>query len=301
MAENSKIEWTTHTFNPWIGCQKVGPGCDHCYAEIWDARGAGEATRWGPQAARSRTRPSNWAKPRQWNQAAAGEAMRPRVFCASLADVFDTHASVQDGWRRDLGALILATPNLDWMLLTKRISNGWKVLPVMFPHGVPDNVWIGASIVTQGEADRDASRLHQLKVAMGLRVSFMSMEPLLGPVVLDPRYMPDLVICGGESGAKARPMHPDWARAIRDQCVATRTPYLFKQWGEWLPYGEQDAEGSQNSVTLGEKAGLWHEWPEGQGFSVRVGKRAAGRLLDGRTWDEMPAGLAAERKETAHG
>jgi len=124
MAENTKIEWAHHTFNPWIGCQKVGPGCDHCYAEAWDARGLQQQeTRWGAHANRTRTAPANWRKPLAWNKAAQAAGQRHRVFCASLADVFDNHSSILPDWRADLWALIRATPNLDWMLLTKRPGN----------------------------------------------------------------------------------------------------------------------------------------------------------------------------------
>jgi protein gp37 len=125
MSENSKIEWTDHTFNPWEGCQKVSPGCDHCYAETRNARFAGgTAINWGPGAPRRRTSPANWRKPPQWNKTHAeffaAHGRRQRVFCASLADVFDN--AVDEQWRADLFALIRATPNLDWLLLTKRIG-----------------------------------------------------------------------------------------------------------------------------------------------------------------------------------
>ena len=159
MAENSKIEWTHHTFNPWIGCQKVGPGCDHCYAETWDARGLQQReTRWGHHADRTRTGAGNWSKPRAWNKAAAGLADRPRVFCASLADVFDNHASIMPEWRADLWALIRATPNLDWLLLTKRPGNIAKMLPPDWGDGYA-NVWLGCTVVNQDEADRDIPKL----------------------------------------------------------------------------------------------------------------------------------------------
>ncbi len=155
MSENSKIEWTDHTFNPWEGCQKVGPGCDHCYAETRNARFAGgTAINWGPDAPRRRTSTSNWAKPRAWNAAAAEffakHGRRQRVFCASLADVFDTAVPVQ--WRRDLFDLIEATPHLDWLLLTKRIGNARNLYAGAYLDSArpwPDNVWLGATVVTQ--------------------------------------------------------------------------------------------------------------------------------------------------------
>jgi len=330
MGRNSNIEWTHHTFNGWEGCQKVGPGCDHCYAETRDARFGGG--HWGPHAARRRTSVKNWNQPIRWNRLAAAAGERHRVFCSSLSDVMDNHASVLPEWRSDLAALIRATPNLDWLLLTKRVGNAEAMLREMFPEGVPANLWLGATIVNQEEANRDIPKLLRVKKGLGISIVFLSMEPLLGPVDLrnlsrilapglgedtdaltgetaqqssifggtylrheeaDPEeetFGPkvDWVIVGGESGAEARPMNIAWARSIRDQCVATGTPYLFKQWGEWFPYGEIDAEGMQNSVTRGEKPGLWHEWATGDGFSVRIGKKSAGRFLDGRTWDGVP-------------
>jgi len=261
MAENSKIEWTHHTFNPWIGCMKVSPGCDHCYAETWDARGLqGKATRWGAHAARTRTSAANWRKPLAWNKAAAAAGERHRVFCASLADVFDNHASIDPQWRRDLWALIAATPNLDWLLLTKRPSNIDYMLPHGWSGGWP-NVWLGTTVENQTEADRRIPHLLGVPAA----VRFLSCEPLLGPVDLTHmdinghiasrhlgriggywinaltgknddmgRPCPDVpkldwVICGGESGPGARPMHPDWARSLRDQCQAAGTAFFMKQ------------------------------------------------------------------------
>lgn len=332
MAENTKIEWTDHTFNPWEGCQKVGPGCDNCYAETRNARFAGgQAVNWGPGAPRRRTTPSNWNKPLKWNkqaelQQAAWDGFkkthpdltddgliakgfikprRPRVFCASLADVFDN--AVDPQWRADLFGLIMKTPHLDWLLLTKRIGNVKPMLAELAHGSDPDlslldmmplpNVWIGATIVNQEEADRDIPKL----LAVPAKVRFLSMEPLLGPVDLRftnglvhgcdaADYQLDWVIVGGESGPGARPMHPTWARFLRDQCQEAGVPFLFKQWGEWMP-----AEKDGNTVKLtfpidgphGPANPEFHDWPDGA-CSARVGKKAAGRLLDGRTWDEFP-------------
>lgn len=293
MSENSKIEWTDHTFNPWEGCQKVGPGCDHCYAETRNARFAGgTAINWGPGAPRRRTSAANWRKPLQWNRDGTFYAIhgrRQRVFCASLADVFDN--AVDPEWRADLFELIRATPNLDWLLLTKRIGNVGAMVSTI-PGWLPDNVWLGATIVNQEEADRDIPKL----LSVPARVRFLSMEPLLGPVDLthiklkdaqhpargqrpvtfnalwggfggagDPARL-DWVIVGGESGPGARPMHPEWARSLRDQCAAAGVPFLFKQWGEWVPKG---------STVTG---------PD----MIKVGKRNAGRLLDGAQHDGFP-------------
>ena len=321
MSENSKIEWTDHTFNPWEGCQKVSPGCDHCYAEVRNARFAGgQAINWGPNAPRRRTSAANWAKPLKWNaqhaEFFAAHGRRQRVFCASLADVFDKQVS--RAWRQDLFALIAATPNLDWLLLTKRIGNARRMIteatagvailnpsvPVWSRRAPWPNVWLGASIVNQEEADRDIVKL----LSFPARLHFLSMEPLLGPIDLtkidiDGHHeiyplsgttgceddsgnpQPDIpsvgwVIAGGESGAGARPMSPDWARGLRDQCARAGVPFLFKQWGEWLPMLGQ-AEG----VQVAEKLTMPDGWVMG-----RAGKKAAGRYLDGHLYDGSPPG-----------
>lgn len=281
MGENSGIEWTHHTFNPWIGCQKVSPACDACYAEAWDRRFGGE--RWGPKAARTRTSNANWRKPLQWNRRAAADGVRARVFCASLADVFDNHRSIQPEWRAALWSLIRSTPHLDWLLLTKRPQNIARFLPEDWGRGYP-NVWLGTTVENQTEADRRIWPLNNVPA----KVRFLSMEPLLGPVDLSRQInLLHWVIAGGESGPNARPTSPEWVRWLRGQCQAAGVPFFFKQWGEWFPYGEIDAQGCENSVTRGERAGLWHEWPAG-GFSVRIGKKASGRFLDGMLHDEYP-------------
>lgn len=231
MGHNTAIEWTSspnpdgtmragHSFNPWIGCTKVGPGCDHCYAERWDARW-GEP-HWGKDSARKRTSAGNWSKPRAWNSAAGKAGRRDRVFCASLADVLDPHASIAPEWRADLAALIQATPHLDWLLLTKRIGRAPKTLRAMFPTHMPTNLWLGASVVNQEEWDRDVPKLLRAKHTLGLSVGFLSCEPLIGPI--DPTTVPaatapggvDWIIVGGESGPDARPMNPDWAQCLLD-------------------------------------------------------------------------------------
>lgn len=169
MSENSKIEWTDHTFNPWEGCTKVSPGCDHCYAETRNVRFAA-GINGGAGALRRRTSAANWRLPYKWNAAAAKffleHGRRQRVFCASLADVFDNE--VDPNWRADLLLLIRQTPNLDWLLLTKRIGNVLKMVseadeiisrisrPLNWPLA---NVWLGATIVNQEEANRDKPNL----------------------------------------------------------------------------------------------------------------------------------------------
>jgi protein gp37 len=224
MAENSGIEWTHHTFNPWIGCTKVSAACDNCYAEAWDARGLqGLPTRWGPHAARTRTK--TWGNPVRWNREAERLGIRYRVFCASLADVFDNHKTILPEWRADLWALIRATPHLDWLMLTKRPQNIPKMLPPDWGDGYR-NVWLGATVESQKEADR----LDAL-ISVPAIVHFLSMEPLIGAVDLS-RHIHGLqwVITGGENGAHFRPVDPDWFRSLRDQCAAADVPFLFKQW-----------------------------------------------------------------------
>lgn len=326
MSENSKIEWTDHTFNPWEGCTKVGPGCDHCYAEARNARfGGGVAANWGPGAPRRRTSVSNWRKPLAWNAAHAeffaAHGRRQRVFCASLADVFDNE--VDPRWRIDLFDLIELTPNLDWLLLTKRIGNAIRMLKSHDWCAGQRNLWLGITVVNQEEADRDIPKL----LATPARVRFLSMEPLLGPVdltsipwgglrvsVLQGWKRPEngihWVIAGGESGHGARPMHPCWPRALRDQCAAAGVPFLYKQWGEWtdedwgeraglrdtagvLPSGEflLMSEGYVPPFDDGARlAEAGNVRLDGRMLMNRVGKRAAGRVLDGRTHDEFPQG-----------
>jgi len=218
MAENSKIEWTTHTFNPWVGCEKVGPPCDHCYAESW-AKRAGHPELW--QGERRRTTEANWRKPLKWNAAAKAAGERHRVFCASLADWLDNQ--VPYDWRFDLAVLIDATPDLDWLLLTKRIGNFGKHAP-WESDTIPPNVWLGITCGDQSELDRDWPKLAQL----GARVRFISYEPALGPLYAA-RPLPDWIICGGESGAHARMMDPRWARDLRDQCETAGIAFFFKQ------------------------------------------------------------------------
>ncbi len=230
MAENSKIEWTTHTFNPWIGCTRVSPACDHCYAaELMDTR-YGRA-KWGPGEARVRTSASNWKQPLRWNRAASATGTRPAVFCASLADVFDVEVDPQ--WRRDLFELIDATPNLIWLLLTKRIGNVARMCRVETGNlPLPRNAAVGATLANQQEWDRDGSKL--AAVAPLALFTFASVEPMLGPIVMG-EWCPDWVICGGESGRGARDMPEAWAESLRDQTVARAKAFFFKQMARKAP------------------------------------------------------------------
>lgn len=228
MGEVTAIEWCDHTFNPWIGCTKVSPACDNCYAaEMMDVR-YGRA-RWGAGEDRVRTAPSNWQQPRRWDRQAAKDGTRPFVFCASLADVFDNE--VDPLWRRDLFALIEATPNLVWLLLTKRIGNVLKMTdPMRDGVCLPRNVAIGATMVTQEEYDRDRMKLAEVKRHWQPLFTFGSFEPLLGRIVLDCNA-PDWIIVGGESGKSARPMDLEWARFLQAQAHDLGRVFNFKQVG----------------------------------------------------------------------
>lgn len=294
MAETTKIQWCDATFNPWIGCAKVSPGCANCYAERdFDLRK--HVAKWGAGQPRHRTSAANWKQPLRWDQyarknevlalvaqmepgatvASAPPHVRPRVFCGSLCDWLDDEVPVE--WMADLLDLIRRTPHLDWLLLTKRPENFWSRMANVtnlgssyqsgldgFARGwlngePPANVWIGTTVEDQQRADERIPAL--LKIPA--RVRFLSCEPLLGPVDLgfgergtgcvDGGGMLDWVICGGESGPHARPMHPDWARSLRDQCAAAKVPFLFKQWD-----------------------------------GAKGGKRFVSRLLDGREHNEFP-------------
>jgi protein gp37 len=224
MGENSAISWTDNTFNPWIGCTKVSPGCDHCYAEA-DFDHRKHRVTWGTGNPRSRTSESYWRNPFKWNREAAKTGERPRIFCSSLADVFDNEVPLE--WRDDLWGVIRATPLLRWMLLTKRIGNVLKMVPPdwPFPH-----VGIMATIVNQEEWDRDFPKLMSVPTPW----RGVSAEPLLGPIDIG-QARPDWVITGGESGPRARPIDAAWVRSLRDQCARNGTAFHHKQWGGLRP------------------------------------------------------------------
>lgn len=345
MAENSKIEWTDHTFNPWRGCTNVSPGCKNCYAEKLSHRNPAALGEWGPDGKRVVAAESYWRQPIKWNRDAAclntfdcangdhsdvcPQQDRPRVFCASLGDVFEDRAELR-GQRRRLCDLIDETPNLDWLLLTKRPENVRDLVPPMWRDRLPQNVWLGTSVEDQQRADERIP--HLLRVPAAVR--FLSCEPLLGPVDLSKIVtysygasyyernvltgsewqcmwdggggtvlgLPsiDWVIVGGESGHNARPMHPQWARDIRDQCLAADVPFFFKQWGEWRngSGGEVRAAVLTNGRAVipdtrdGRKqldreiGGQWNRFAPVT--MSRVGKKTAGRLLDGREWNQFP-------------
>jgi protein gp37 len=270
MGETSKIEWTDSTFNPWIGCQHASPGCDHCYAESqnafrkWTAGGA-----WGPHAERKRTSAANWKKPQLWNGDAKRfelkHGRRRRVFCASLADVFDNKAPKP--WRVDLFNLIRETPNLDWQLLTKRPQNVAKMLPPDWCGGYP-NVWLG----TTTEDEKHYRMRWPVLARIPAAIRFISYEPAigtLGHLDLGIGAVPDWVISGGESGPKARTMNAHWVRELRDQCVTLGIPLFHKQWGT---YASNPVQASEDPYANGKGGGLldgrlWRQFPGSSGRS----------------------------------
>lgn len=226
MGDTTHIAWCDATFNPVWGCTKVSPGCKFCYAEGMSKRTGRDV--WGPQASRWRTGADNWRKPLKWNKQAAAEGKRLKVFCASMADVFEDHPD----WlqpRKELWRLIEATPHLDWLLLTKRPENIARFQP---PWPWPDNVWLGTSVEDQRRAEERIPHL----LAAAASVRFLSCEPLLGRVDLRPYlYGLQWVIVGGESGAKHRPMQIEWAQDIREQCAYSCVSFFAKQPAHRLP------------------------------------------------------------------
>ena len=251
MAEQTGISWCDSTFNPWIGCTKVSPGCDHCYAEV-STPARTMAIQWGPKAERRRTSAQNWTMPVRWNAAAAvfaaAHGRRRRVFCASLADVFDN--AVDPTWRADLFGLIASTPHLDWLILTKRIGNVTAMLPGDWRTGYR-NVWLGISVVDQSEADRDVPKLLSVPAA----IRWLSIEPMLGPIDCVPLLnRVDWVVVGGESGPHARPMNREWAISLQAQCEVLCVPFFFKQWGG-------DARDKGGSLLDGRERKAWPKPP----------------------------------------
>lgn len=335
-TDQTNIEWADYTFNPWRGCTKVSTGCANCYAETLSKRNPKVLGEWGAGKPRVRASEAMWRSPLKWNED-AGKAQqwaaneRPRVFCASLADWLDDEVPIE--WLTNLLETIHSTPNLDWLLLTKRPQNWQSRLEAAhrfaWDHGdserhdevmnwlgawahahvPPDNIWIGTSVENQSAADERIPLL----LTIPAKVRFLSCEPLLGSVDLHSPHIKvetwrvgesfdgpaplsgiHWVIAGGESGPKARPMHPDWARSLRDQCKAAGVPFLFKQWGEW----GDTAPPAPARCTTEQREIL----PDGTRLGCRtrldcptvwrVGKKAAGRVLDGRTHDDFPPSIA---------
>jgi protein gp37 len=358
-VDTTKISWTDKTWSPWQGCTKVSPGCDHCYAEnIADTRF--HIVQWGPGKPRKHT--ENWDSPRRWQKQAAKAGTTIRVF-PSMCDPFDNEVSAE--WRTRFFTLIRETPNLTWLILTKRIGNANKMLResgAITRNGIIEtplaNLWLGATCVNQEEADRDIPKL----LATPAAKRFVSYEPALGAVDFShinkdretnelnalsaftwaqeieawtgtseewqddfedfygihpdaasgPMHATlDLIIAGGESGAPARPAHPDWFRSVRDQCAAAGVPFHFKQWGEWHEafHEAQEDDGSHLQVQVGTDVAE-SAWSRGDRLisldgdildhpdkissakpyrlMERLGTKKSGRHLDGREHLEFP-------------
>ena len=300
MAENSAISWTDHTMNFWIGCTKVSPACTNCYAAV-DTFARRERANgrelWGPNADRHRTSEALWKKPYQWNKKYqwlecpkchwrghiedAGyfnneftclscqvplRTTRQRVFVSSLSDICEIHPQITDDMRRAIAEIVMDCENLDFLFLTKRPENFNLLWLQLFGGKLPDNLWVGTTVENQKYADERIPAL----LGIPAKFRFLSCEPLLGHVdVLE--YLGDYhsslhggfddginwVIAGGESGSKARPMDPQHVRSLREQCKDAGIAFHFKQCGEYL-------------------------------YGVKVGKKNAGRLLDGVEHNEFP-------------
>lgn len=323
MGLNTNIEWCDGTLNLWWGCTKISSGCKNCYAEkLSDQRYKKGA--WGPDG--TRTEVKGWKNTlAKLSKQAKAENRRLKVFCQSMSDVFegpDTMGGVDsDNWKLvsrlqdELLSAILEHPELDFLLLTKRPEN---VMGIVTRHdcsttpgynwSFPDNLWIGTSVEDQKTADERIP--HLLKIPA--KVRFLSCEPLLGPVDLRGLfdycpshdfaagfcvgYCPDRqyihwVIVGGESGANARPMHPDWVRSLRDQCTDAGVSFFFKQWGEWVPL---DVLQNEYLADWMSGDGFGYCITEAPGFTqlrdgmARMGKKRAGRMLNGVFWSEFP-------------
>lgn len=358
MSAESAISWLArrapdgtwhqgHTLNPWSGCYIKSDGCRECYAKNLPPSMRRGAV-WGPREMRVLAPDSYLAQVHAWNRAAEKLGIRMPVFCASTADIFEHHAVESErerlnGQRAKVWALVAATPWLDWLFLTKEPENILDMIPAEWAaNGCPANVWMGCTVENQKAAD--ARIPHLLRVPAVVR--FLSVEPMVGAVDLAPFLTETVdeeipfagsdgpvyrnvstriplvhwVLCGGESGrgANVRPMHPQWARSLRDQCVAAGVAFHFKQWGEWAPWVNEahfthcgkeahphawiDAEtGASGHAWIVDDDGLWSNWTgeprrsddgsrlhEAIAILGRHGKKATGRILDGRTWDELP-------------
>jgi len=221
---DSHIAWTHDTFNPWWGCDKVSAGCQFCYADTLSRRYGHPV--WGRAAPRRFFGEAHWRQPEKWHREALRSGVRRRVFCASMADVFEDRRAL-DPWRERLWALMEQTPALDWQLLTKRPEHISQMVPPAWMQTWPSHVCIGTSTENQEWAYHRTAEL----VKIPAKVRFLSVEPLLGPIPAVPLDGIHWVIVGGESGAHARPMHLGWARNIRDQCADAGVAFFMKQLG----------------------------------------------------------------------
>lgn len=326
MSDNSAIEWTDATWSPVTGCTRTSEGCLHCYIDRTPPFRMERRRFDGPDIGATtgvRLHPERLGVPLRWRKPR-------RIFVCSLADLF--HDDVPDSYIAEVFAAMAQAPQHTFQVLTKRHARMRSLLGedgVRLLGAAPDettvqalydvwplpNVWLGVSAENQKWADIRIPALLETPAA----VRWVSAEPLLGPVVLAPEWLQadddactcsetngcrelGWVVAGGESGPGAQPMHPDWARSLRDQCVAAGVPFLFKQWGEWRN-GSADRRterGPDHAVHRDGRHVLWSDYANsdlvkgdplqrhGACVMARVGKKAAGRELDGRTWDQYP-------------
>ncbi len=300
MADKTGIEWTDATVNFWWGCTKVGPGCDHCYAETLSNRfepghwGSGAPRRKIASAAKLLNRLDNdyawWAADAQIGQLHPNS--RRRVFVQSMSDLFDLEVPLE--WFAEAWGKIVQCNRIDIQIVTKRISIVEKRLAAIGAAGWPKHAGLMVTVVNQAEFDRDVPRLRALKAKLGIPWIGLSCKPLLGPIIGDFSGI-DWIIVGGESGPHARPMHPGWARSIRDQCAAAGSAFFFKQWGEYGPCELHPPGTAICSVItssgkhLQGKDAVWGEPDDARAEIVaKFGKARAGRRLDGVEHSGMP-------------
>lgn len=286
MADETSISWTNRTWNPWRGCTKVSPGCKNCYMFR-------DQTRYGKDPSVV-VRTKTWNDPLRWQREAEKSDRQELIFTCSWSDWFHKDA---DEWRTEAWEIVRRCPNLVFQILTKRPDRIKENLPADWCAGYP-NVWLGVSI----ESNRYVDRAEIMKSVPAV-VHFVSAEPLLSSVPgLDLNGV-DWVIAGGESGPGVRPSEPDWFRFLRDKCEAAGVPFHFKQWGEWIPYehcgsppliesqhGDNvDSHCLPEGLTEHKPVSGWY-WPDGLSSTVyrHVGKKKAGRLLDGVIHDAFP-------------
>lgn len=313
MGKETGILWTDSTLNFWWGCHKVSPGCTNCYAETFSKRVGRDI--WGPAQTTERWRTkAPWRDCLKWDKEAKSEGKRRKVFVQSMSDFFEDHPQVES-WREKAIKILEGFEWLDIQLLTKRPENILKMVPTSWHQNWPGHIWIGTTAENQEYADKRIPYLLRVPA----RVRFLSVEPMLEPIdltampyrdsrgsniylnVLSGRYdvIPTnhgayfwkgedsighihWVITGGESGHNARPCHPEWVRSLRDQCQTANVAFFHKQWGEWLPTDVRCSEDYPPNMATAP-----HTVLEEYSFS-KVGKAAAGRLLDGMEWSQFP-------------
>lgn len=294
MAITTGIAWCDATANFWIGCTKVSPACDHCYAEAEWANRRRRVT-WGPHGARDFVKAGAGVIRTVQKNAAEFCQMRgrpPIVFINSLSDFADNHASIDPTWRTAVWNCIRTAPDVMFVILTKRPQNLPHYLPEDWGDGWP-NVILGTTAENQVEADR---RLPHL-VAIPATIRLVSAEPLLGAIDLTP-WLDEIgwVIGGGESGPNARPCHPDWAHTLRDQCAITNVPFFWKQWGEWIDYETALDVIGEDSPLIGDGQKRLRRHGTNRGdltvlgnaMMIRAGLKTTGHLLDGAEHHAFP-------------